>query len=286
MNTAAAYALASLVCAGLTDVVHKRYSGVARSRGLYVLGIGVTWTLLQSAIVWAMGEGLRLDAPTIAFGLAAGVLVAASNILLIESLTHIDVGLGSTIYRLNTVAVVVMAVFVLGESLTGVKLAGVLLGITAVILLFERVHPHVQARRTFLLFFGLVVLASLLRACFGILSKLAAQHDVNLMAMLLFNAPVWIVMGGIYALWRKERIRVTRATLMYSATSGALICGVASFLMLAVARGEASVVVPIANMSFLVSLLISAGLRMERLTPRKLAAVGLAVAAIAVLAQA
>jgi len=104
--------------------------------------------------------------------------------------------------------------------------------------------------------------------------------------MLLFNAPVWIVMGGIYALWRKERIHVTRTTLMYSAISGALICGVASFLMLAVARGEASVVVPIANMSFLVSLLISAGLRMERLTPRKLAAVGLAIAAIAVLAQA
>jgi uncharacterized membrane protein len=56
--------------------------------------------------------------------------------------------------------------------------------------------------------------------------------------------------------------------------------------MLAVERGQASVVVPIANMSFLVAVLLSAGLGMERLTPRKLAAAALAIAAIGVLAQA
>lgn len=39
-------------------------------------------------------------------------------------------------------------------------------------------------------------------------------------------------------------------------------------------------------MSFLVALLISAGLGMERLSPRKLLAVALAVAAILVIAQA
>ena len=247
---------------------------------------GLTWTLIQSAIVLAGGNGLRLDAQTVWFGLAAGVLVAVSNTLLIESLTHVDVGLGSTIYRLNTIAVVVMAVFLLDESLTAVKLAGVLLGVGAVILLFERNHAHAEARNTFLLFFGLVVIASLLRACFGILSKVAVLRGIDLKEMLLVNAPVWIAVGAIYAWRRREDIHVTGSTLKYAAVSGALICGVANFLMLALERGQASVVVPIANMSFLVALLISAGLGMERLTPRKLVAVALAVAAIVVLAQA
>lgn len=286
MSAAVAFALASLACAGLTDVVFKRYSRFARSRGLYVVGIGITWTLLQTLIVGASSSGLQLDAITVAFGLAAGVLVAVSNTLLIESLTHIDVSLGSTIYRLNTIAVVLLAVFVLNEPLTLLKLTGVLLGVGAVFLLFERNHVHPEARNVFLLFFGLVVLASLLRAGFGILSKVAVLRGIDLKSMLLVNAPVWVGVGAAYAWIRREKIDVTGATLGYAAVTGALICGVANFLMLAVERGEASVVVPIANMSFLVALLISAALGMERLTSRKLVAVGLAVAAIGVLARA
>lgn len=286
MSAAVAFALASLVCAGVTDVVFKRYSQVARSRGIYILGIGVTWTAMQSVIVFGADVVLRIDAPTVMFGLAAGVLVAVSNTLLIESLTHIDVSLGSTIYRLNTIAVVAMAVLLLDEPLTAVKLLGVALGVGAVFLLFERHHAHAEARNKFVLFFGLVVFASLLRACFGILSKVAVLRGIDLQAMLFVNAPVWILVGAGYALWRREHLQVTGATLRYAVISGALVCGVANFLMLAVARGEASVVVPIANMSFVVALLISVGLRMERLSPRKLAATALALTAIAVLSQA
>ena len=286
MSAAVAFALLSLACAGVTDVVFKRFSQVSRSRGLYVLGMGVTWTIIQSTILLAAGNGVHFDAQTVAFGLIAGLFVAVSNTLLIESLTHIDVGLGSTIYRLNTIAVVVMAVLLLDEPLTGVKLTGVLLGVGAVFLLFERHHEHAKARNAFILFFGLVVLASLLRACFGILSKVAVLHGVDLKAMLVVNAPVWIAVGALYAWWRGESIRITIPTLKYAVVSGALICGVANFLMLAVERGQASVVVPIANMSFLVALLISGALGMERLTPRKLTAVGLTVVAIAVLTQA
>src|ERR1700694_5679366 len=79
LSDAVAFALLSLACAGLTDVVFKRYSRVDRSRGLYVLGIRITWTILQSAILLVAGNGLRLDAQTVVFGLGAGLVVAASN---------------------------------------------------------------------------------------------------------------------------------------------------------------------------------------------------------------
>jgi drug/metabolite transporter (DMT)-like permease len=286
LSAAVAFALASLLCAGVTDVVHKRYSTRDRSRGLYVLGIGIAWTVMQVVVVAMSGRALRMDAATLAFGLAAGTIVASANTLLIESLTHVDVGLGSTIYRLNTIAVVVMAVVLLGEPLTGVKATGILLGIAAVFLLFEREHSHEEARARFVLFFGLAVLASLLRASFGILSKVAVASGVDPAEMLLVNAPVWIAVGAVYARARGERIAVDRATLGYGIASGALICGVANFLLLALEGGEASVVVPIANMSFLVALLISAALGMERFTARKAAAVALAVLAIVVLSRA
>lgn len=285
MSAAVAFALASLACAGLLDVSFKAYARVARSRGLYLMGIGLAWTALQAGLA-AAGEGLRLDAATLAFGLAAGALVAISNLLLIESLGHVDVGLGSTIYRLNTIAVVLLAVVLLDESLTVAKVAGVGLGVAAVMLLFDPrgVAPGAAARFGF--WFALAIAASLLRAGFGILAKFAATSGIDLRQMLLVNAPVWILLGALYAWRRRESFAVERATLGYAALSGALIFGVANFLMLALERAEASVVVPIANMSFLVALVISAALGMERMNARKAAAVALAVAAIVVLARA
>ncbi|MBK8324204.1 MAG: EamA family transporter [Betaproteobacteria bacterium] len=285
MSAAILFALLSLLFAGLVDVVFRRYSRVDRSRGMYVLGMGVVWTALQGLVVVAMGTDLRIDGRTLAYGLGAGLLVSLANLCLIESLTHIDVGLASTVYRLNTIGVVVMAAILLAEPLTAIKVAGVLLGVFAVVLLYER-GRDAKRQRLFAVYFWLVVAASLLRAGFGILSKSATSQGVDPQLLLLVNAPVWILAGGVYAVFREKGMRVTIAKVKYSIVSGFLIFAVANFLLLAIARGEASVVVPIANMSFLVALLISLALGMERLTPRKSAAIALTVVAIVVLAHA
>jgi len=282
---AIAFALLSLLFAGLTDVVFKRYSSGARSRGAYVMGMGVVWTLLQLVIVLASGQAIRLDEQTVAYGIAAGLLVSLANVALIESLTHIDVGLGSTIYRLNSVVVVALAVLLLGEELTLIKAVGVLLGITAVVVLYER-RATPGSRQIVMAFFWLAVLAAVLRAGFGVVSKAAVSRGVDLQMLLLVNGPVWIVAGGAYALLRESGLRFSRTQLRYSLASGALICAIANFLMLALERGDASVVVPIANMSFLVTIVISLSTGMERLTARKITAIVLTVAAILVLSQA
>jgi drug/metabolite transporter (DMT)-like permease len=66
------------------------------------------------------------------YGISAGISVAIANILLLESLRHMKVSLGSTIYRLNTIAVVLLSILLLGESITLIKLAGIGCGIVAV----------------------------------------------------------------------------------------------------------------------------------------------------------
>ena len=55
--------------------------------------------------------------------------------------------------------------------------------------------------------------------------------------------------------------------------------------MQAVSLGEASVVIPIANLSFVAALLFSVALGWERLTGLKLAAIGCAVLSIGLLAH-
>ncbi len=279
------FALLSFAFSGLNDLVFKRYSISARSRGMLVLGIGVVWTALQLVVFGMQKEPLRFDATTVGFGLAAGALLVTSNILLLESFTHVDLGLGSTIYRLNTVAVVVLSFLLLDESIGAAKGAGVALGVLAVFLLSNppALSPH-RARHA--LFVGAVVAASLFRAGYGVVTKKAMLVHVSPRPLLLLISSSWIVGGGIYALAKDRRLTFTREKARYSALSGTLVFLIAYFLMRAVEQGEASVVIPIANMSFVVALAISLATGMEKLTARKAMAVAVAVGAIVLLARA
>jgi drug/metabolite transporter (DMT)-like permease len=279
------FALLSMTVAGLSDVIYKRYALAPRSRGVYVMGMGAVWTVLQAAIVLASGQPWVVDGQTLAFGLAAGLVVASANLALIESMTHMDAGLASTLYRLNSVVVVVLAVWLLGETLTATKAAGVMLGVAAVVALYEG-RRSAAGSVLFRSFLWLAVAAALLRGAFGVVSKAAVARGVDLQMLLLINGPVWIVAGAAYARLREPGFKVTRAEIGFSIVSGTLICAIGNFLMMALARGDASVVVPIANMSFLVTIAISLLIGMERVSARKLVAVALALVAILLLSRA
>ncbi len=137
MNPAILFACLSLLFAGFNDVVFKNYSRKKRSRGMNVLGIGVVWSVLQTVTFLSRGTPVVWDGVSIGYGLGAGLFLTLSNLLLLESLTHINVGLGATVYRLNTIVSVLFSFWLLDEPLGGVKIVGILCGVIAVILLYR-----------------------------------------------------------------------------------------------------------------------------------------------------
>jgi len=56
MSGGVSFALLSMLFAGVNDVVFKKYSARERSRGMYVFGIGVTWSVLQ--VLFMRVEGI------------------------------------------------------------------------------------------------------------------------------------------------------------------------------------------------------------------------------------
>ena len=138
MPPAITFALISLTAAGCLEVVFKRFAMKARSRGMYIMGCGIVWLLLQLIYFNAQDLIIQLNSTTVFYGLLTGISVLLANILLIESLAILNVSLGSMIYRLNTIGVVVLSYFFLSESLESTKLSGVLLGISAIVLLYIR----------------------------------------------------------------------------------------------------------------------------------------------------
>ena len=284
MSAAIGFALVSLLFAGVNDVVFKRYSRRERSRGMYVLGIGIVWGILQLLALAAQGQQIDLATPTLAFGIAAGVMVTLSNLLLLESLTHLDVSLGSTIYRLNTVGVVILSFMFLGEPMYPVKLLGIGFAVVAVLFLYRDRPTHVEVR-ALNLFFWVAVSASVLRAGFGVTFKAGLSQGGHPPTMMLIAATCWIIGGFCYAWLRERRIRITRKKLGYAALSGVLVFFIVNSLTLALERGQASVVVPIANLSFIVALALSVAMKMERFTIPKTIATVCAAVSIYLLAQ-
>jgi drug/metabolite transporter (DMT)-like permease len=285
IDLAILFALTSLVLGGLNEVVFKRYSAEVRSRGMMISGVGMIWTLLLLLDVTLRGDGIGMDAAGLYYGLSAGLLVAIANILLLESLRHMEVSLGSTIYRLNTIAVVVLSVLFLGETMTLSKLSGISCGVVAVLLLYR--HQTIHADHAELkLGLMLVIVGALCRAVYGVVSKAGLQHGVDMNLLLLTSALCWVGSGLFYARFVEHRYAITRTKIGYAILSGCLVYGIVRSLLSALALGEASVVITIANLSFLMALPVALVMKMERFSTRKLLAMVFAVSAITLLARA
>ena len=285
IDAAILFALLSLIFAGLNDVLFKRYSAKMRSRGMMICGIGIVWTLLLLADVAIRGSSIEINSTGLIYGSIAGLLVALANILLLESLRHMEVSLGSTIYRLNTIAVVVLSILFRGEGMSAAKLSGIGCGVIAVLLLYRH-QRGLDNPDELRLGLTLVVIGALCRAVYGVVTKagLSAGSDIDL--MLLISALCWVVSGLIYARFVERRYAITRQKIGYSILSGCLVYGIVRSLLSALELGDASVVITIANLSFLVALLVAVMLKMERLSGRKLLAMGFAVGAIVLLTRA
>ena len=279
------YALLSMLFAGINDVIFKKYAAKERSRGMYVLGIGVTWAILQILFMQVANVTFNVEHNSISYGLIAGVLLVASNIFLIESLTHIDVSLGSTVYRLNTIGVIILSFLVLDESIGAFKLFGILLGVFAV-LLMQGSGSTLNTSGRAKIFFWLVVIASLFRALYGIVSKAGLSANAEPQSILLLVALCWIVGGAFYAKFIEQKFNVTKKKIVYSLLSGFMVFCIVNFLMLGLDNEQASIVIPIANMSFIIALIVSLVLKIEEFNIRKLVATCFVICSIILLSYA
>ena len=286
MHPTISFALLSLLFAGINDVTFKYYSRKKRSKGMYVFGIGIVWTVLQAITFRIQGTTLLIDQNTLLFGLVSGGFLTISNILLIESLTYIDVSFGSTIYRLNTIGVIALSTLFLREPLTLLKSLGIICGIIGVSLLYHKQHNNNSNNTTFTISFAIAVIASLARAAYGVTAKAGISQNADQNTMLILFSLSWIIGGVCYAKLREKRFRLTTKKVLYSLLSGTLVYSIVNFLMLAIKHGEASIAIPVANLSFVIALFLSIVLKIEVLTPRKLCAIGCAVVSVILLSQA
>jgi uncharacterized membrane protein len=109
------------------------------------------------------------------------------------------------------------------------------------------------------------------------------MHGVDVNAFLFINALFWVVAGSIYSVIFERGLRIDGSVILYGIISGLLVVGIVSFLFLSVKAGEAIIAVPIAQLSFMVTAVLSVWLLKEPVTPQKVLGIFCAVMTILIL---
>jgi len=279
MNPSIIFALASMLCAGVNDLIFKKYVSKARSKGIYLSLIGVIWALIFYTASLSSG-GLQFNTNTVIYSIICGLFSIAAQVFLLESLHGIDASTGSTIYRLNFVVVVILAPIFLKELLTPLKLIGSLLAVGSVLLLSRNSSTQKRHHLLNFSFLYLAITASILRGLMGFFYKVALNHNIDVNTFLFINSLLWIIGGFIYAAFFEKDISVSKKISIYSIISGFLVAGIVLFLLLAVKTGEAIIAVPIAQLSFIITGIFSIWFLKEKLTFLKIAGIAFAVGTI------
>ena len=204
--------------------------------------------------------------------------------LMLDAMRTLDAGVCSTVYRMNLVPVALGAALLLHEELTVTQWSGVAAACLAVILFLPR-DASIRRQETAALL--MMIAASLIRAAMGLSYRYGFQHGADQNMVVVFNSFFWIGGGVLYA-WTRERRTMReqsgqtplRKLWGYGLLSGALVAGIVLTMAASLALGKASVVLPIAQMSFLLTGVLGVLILKEQVTVRKVAALLCGAAAI------
>ena len=274
-------ALGAMMFYGLADWVYKR---AAQS------GVQAHHFLAQQAFFFAPGiflyglttSTLVLGVP-FAWGMTAGVLVFVALYNFARSLSSGAVSIIAPVFRLSFAITAALAVWLLDEPLTGWKLAGLAASLAAVWLLLA--GRPASAPRATLSSVLRVLVATVAMGIVSLVYKLGAIAGGSPATILTGQASVFLPLATLFAIMRDRGFHPPPGGWRYGATAAVLLLFGLVMLLAGLARGQASVLVPVAQLSFVVTAGLGFVFLRETLTLRKGFGLAFAIAALICLAR-
>jgi len=213
-----------------------------------------------------------------AWGMSAGVLVFVALYNFARSLASGAVSIVAPVFRLSFAITAALAVWLLDEPLTAWKLAGLAASLVAVwLLLGARPASAPRATASSVL---RVLVATVAMGNVSLVYKLGAIAGGSPATILAGQASVFLPLSMLFALARDRGFHPPLRTWRYGATTAVLLlCGLV-MLVAGLARRQASVLVPIAQLSFVVTAGLGFFFLRETLTLRKELGLAFAIAAL------
>jgi uncharacterized membrane protein len=282
MASGVPYALLTLFCFGLNDLLFKRAAqhGAASHQIMMVL----TLTMLPFFMAYGLLTQSVVPAPAALWGSLGGLFAFFGFYNFSRSLRSGAVSVLSPIFRLQFVVTAVLALAFLGEYLSIVKVGGLLLAIAAVwLLLGNTVGAKVEVPRDAM---ARVLMATIAVGIAFFLFKLALRQGATPATVLLCQIFALASASTLLSVYFDRAFTASPAALRYGIPFGVSQAVGFGALIEGLAIGEASVLVPIAQLSFILTAVIGLTFMKEAVTARKMVGLAAAVGAVALLALA
>jgi len=282
MQPAVLFALLSMALVGAADFVYKRaaVAGAAPSSFMLVQ----SWFFGATALTLALLTGTFRFHPALLLGPVAALTVFTGARTFLMSLRDGEASVNTPIFRLSFVITVALAILFLGERLTLRKLGGFALASASILVLTAFPLGRLLRGTRGMALGRPLVLALAAMGCMGVLSfiyKVAALLGAAAPAFLFSQFCAFTLIALAHALWGERGLRLDRAVWLHAPAAGVFTSAGLICLMWGLQRGEASVVVPISQMSFVMTTLAATVVYREAFTLRK--SLGLAAAALTIL---
>jgi len=268
----------------VADFVYKR--GAAAGAEPHHFLMVQTWFFTPCAVLYGLASGTLVFNAAALWGAVAGVCAVVGYYNFAYSLRAGSVSTNATIFRLSFAVTVALAVLVLGEPLTAPKLAGLVLVVVAVWLLLAVPGAGIGgARRESRSSLVRVLVATVVVGILSFTYKVGLRAGATPIALVVTQGLVAVTVATGFTAYVDRRIRPPRAAWSHAPIAAVLLVTALIFLAKGLESGEASVVVPVAQMGFVVTALLGFLLLREPFTARKGAGLAAALAALACLAK-
>jgi len=283
MSSGIAFAFGAMVCFGLSDLVYKRAAGA----GVPAHQLMMVQSWLYGVLVWVYGfatGGIHFNLQAL-WGVLAGVFAFTGFYNFAKSLAGGSVSINAPIFRLSFTLTAALAVLLLGEPLSLYKMAGLACALVAVWLLLgsNRGVAMTPKLRASLI---RVLVATAAVGIANLIYKVGLTAGSTPVPLLIAQAAVVMTLSGALNLRIEGRLHFTRVAAAHACVTAVLLTAAFILLFEGLARGEASRLVPIAQMGFVVTAAVGFVFLGEPYTARKGVGLAFALAALAALALA
>lgn len=271
-------ALLSMVLIGIYDFVYSKAVRKGVSAG--TMTCSQACFFVPTVTVWSYLEGTYIWTPLLLLGPVAALLLFFGIWAFMRSVSLGEASVSTPIYRISFVITALVAILFLGEQMTIRKGIGFLLAAASIFFLseFRLGSKAISRERTTSILWALAAMTSV--GLLNIVYKLGVSGGVAPAMFLHSQGVCFITVAFIYARLTQGGPRFSRQGWAHGfVASFSLSMGLIA-LLAALKRGEASVVTPIGQLSFVVSALMVTLWMGERFTKRKVTGLLLAVATI------
>jgi uncharacterized membrane protein len=283
MSTSIAYALIAMICYGVSDFIYKRAaaSGIRADHFL----MGQAWFFCPLVILYALLTGTLVLDPAALWGSAAGAFAFIGLYYFVRSLAGGAVSTNASIFRLNFIVTALLAIAVLGEPPNLPKIAGLVLALLATWLLLgaERAADRADSnasRRSL----AEVMVATLAFGASNFFHTVGLRQGAVPETLAVAQAALFMPLATLVVYRADRMLTPPPTTFAYGAAAAIVLLAATILLLHSVAHGQASVLVPIAQMGFIVAALLGIVVLRERVTVRKAIGLAAALAALMMLA--